>query len=48
MGTWENGKPHGRGEDRYPNGDVYIGEFSQGTRNGNGMMRYTVGTVYTG
>lgn len=33
---------------RYPNGDVYLGEFNYGKPNGNGKIIYSSGDIYVG
>jgi hypothetical protein len=38
-GTWQEGKMHGYGIMRYPNGDVYEGQFVKGQRQGHGILR---------
>ena len=32
----------------YPNGDVYVGELSDGIRSGHGVYSYAKGPVYVG
>ena len=39
------GQPEGRGTMRYPNGDVYEGEFKQDKREGRGTYRKANGQV---
>jgi hypothetical protein len=39
-GLIKNSLMHGRGLYNWPNGDKYIGEYSDGLRTGNGVMNY--------
>ncbi len=41
-------QPHGIGQMKYLNGNVYIGEWVNGVLHGNGRMSYTSGIVYQG
>lgn len=47
-GGYVNGKPHGYGVMRWPNGDVYSGYWKEGIRNGIGIYEFKSGSVYTG
>lgn len=38
-GEFLDGRPHGRGRSKLPNGDVYVGEYLDGKRHGKGTMR---------
>ena len=44
----ERNIPHGQGEMKWANNDVYNGEWHFGKRNGSGTMTYSDGTKYTG
>lgn len=44
----ERNIPHGQGEMKWTNNDVYNGEWHFGKRNGSGTMKYNDGTKYTG
>ena len=44
----ERNIPHGQGEMKWANNDVYNGEWHFGKRNGSGTMKYSDGTKYTG
>lgn len=39
QGEFLDGKPHGKGRSKLPNGDVYVGEYLNGKRHGQGEMR---------
>ena len=44
----ENGKKHGKGIWRYPNGDVYEGDWYEEQKQGYGKYTYSDGDVYEG
>jgi ankyrin repeat protein len=44
-GSYKDGKIHGKGIIRYPNGDLYEGHFKDGKKYGKGAMRYADGRV---
>ena len=44
----EDGKVYRRGRKRYPNGDVYEGEFVENVKHGRGTMHYPDGSRYEG
>ena len=44
----EMGQPHGRGEMRYDDGDVYAGEWRDGKQHGSGELRTASGNHYLG
>ncbi len=44
----ERNIPHGQGEMKWTNDDVYNGQWHFGKRNGSGTMKYNDGTKYTG
>lgn len=44
-GSFKDGKMHGKGIIRYPNGDLYEGHFKDGKKYGKGVMRYADGRV---
>ncbi len=48
VGDIHSGQFEGRGEYRWPNGDVYVGQYSGGLRNGDGDMSYADGDSYRG
>jgi hypothetical protein len=37
-GQWVNDKKHGKGEYRYPNGDVYYGDWYENLKHGKGKV----------
>ena len=39
---------HGHGNDHFPNGDVYIGDFIHGLPEGKGEYRWANHAIYTG
>ena len=43
-----DGIPHGNGKMRYPNGDVYNGQWHQGKRHGKGEYQAADGAIRTG
>ena len=47
-GEKRDGKKHGRGTMRYPDGGVYEGEWKDNQRHGSGTYRYASGAVYEG
>jgi len=38
-GEFLEGRPHGKGRSKLPNGDIYVGEYLNGKRHGQGEMR---------
>lgn len=38
-GEFLDGRPHGKGRSKLPNGDIYVGEYLNGKRHGQGEMR---------
>lgn len=42
------GRPHGKGSKQHSNGDVYDGNWFNGTRSGDGLMLYSNDDVYRG
>lgn len=48
-GQFRNNVLHGQGERRWPNGDRYIGSFSEGEREGDGrFVEAASGDVFSG
>ena len=47
-GNFHCGVPYGYLKFKYPDGKIYLGEYSDGKRNGNGMLSYPDGTRYEG
>lgn len=48
-GLWENGKYHGQGTYTFQNGDVYQGEYFEGSKHGHGKLTMQEkGVVYEG
>jgi hypothetical protein len=43
-----NDAQEGEGEEIYPDGSKYIGEFKNGMKNGKGKLKYADGTYYEG
>lgn len=41
-------KRHGAGRQVCPNGDAYVGQFSENQRHGHGCIRYAYGAMYNG
>jgi hypothetical protein len=39
QGEFLDGRPHGKGRSKLPNGDIYVGEYLNGKRHGQGEMR---------
>jgi hypothetical protein len=39
-GEWDEDYRHGRGYERYPNGNIYIGEFQIGKAHGKGKYEW--------
>ncbi|KAG7395100.1 Vacuolar protein sorting-associated protein 8 [Phytophthora boehmeriae] len=51
VGSWrlsDDGSVHRRGRLKYPNGDVYDGEWIDGKRHGRGLLTFGAGGSYTG
>jgi hypothetical protein len=44
----KHGTPHGIGERKYTNGNVYVGKFVNGKRCGTGTMKFATRDVYEG
>jgi hypothetical protein len=42
-GEFLEGRPHGKGRSKLPNGDIYVGEYLDGKRHGQGEMRSATG-----
>ena len=47
-GEWDMDKWHGKGQYKFPNGDVYEGDWKQGVMHGRGKYTYINGDVYKG
>lgn len=47
-GKLVNGKPEGKAQATFENGDVYVGEWRNGLREGYGEIRYANGDEYKG
>jgi len=47
-GQWRDGELHGRGDQFFPNGNRYEGEFVDGEFSGLGALTWTDGRVYEG
>lgn len=47
-GQWKKNLPHGFGTEKYPNKDVYKGEFMYGDKFGSGIYTFFYGNVYEG
>lgn len=45
-GCWERGEKHGYGQEIYPNGDYYEGNFKGGYRSGNGKMIFSANNEF--
>ena len=43
-----DGEIEGQGEAKYPNGSIYIGQFSKGKPNGKGKIKFRDGGSYEG
>ena len=48
VGKIENGKPHGRGNIAFADGDQYEGEFKNGKKHGQGTYTFHDGGKYVG
>lgn len=48
IGTWEHDKQDGKGEEYWPDNDVFIGHFVIGKKHGFGKFKYFNGTWYEG
>ena len=47
-GEWDKDLRHGRGYERHPNGNIYVGTFAMGKAHGHGMYKWTNGEQYDG
>ncbi|CAN5358735.1 hypothetical protein BH11PSE11_BH11PSE11_20180 [soil metagenome] len=47
-GEFKDGKKHGRGEYKFPNGDIFDGDFSSDVPNGKGRYQFASGDTYEG
>jgi len=47
-GEWKNFTKHGKGVDRFPNGDMYDGDFKDGLPDGKGVYIWDNKAIYTG
>ena len=47
-GEMQSGKPHGKGQTSYGNGDNYEGEYVKGRRQGDGTCLFANGERYEG
>ena len=47
-GQFQNGKKHGNGIYKYPDGVIYDGEWKEGIREGDGVLTYIDGTKLIG
>ena len=47
-GEMAGGKPHGKGNTLYSNGETYEGEYVKGKRQGYGVRTFTDGKRYEG
>ena len=48
QGEMVAGKPHGKGNVKFANGDTYEGEYVKGKRQGFGIYQFTDGEKYEG
>ncbi len=48
VGDFVNGKMHGYGEYRWPEGGKYIGQYQNNIKEGKGLFYWTNGRVYDG
>ena len=48
VGKIENGKPHGRGNITFADGDHYVGKFKDGQKHGQGTLTTPDGDRYVG
>ena len=48
VGEIENGKPHGRGNITFADGDQYVGKFKDGQKHGQGTLTTPDGDRYVG
>ena len=48
VGSFKDGKEHGKGTDAYANGDKYVGEFKDGINHGQGTYTFADGDKYVG
>jgi hypothetical protein len=47
-GFWKVNYRHGKGYERYPNGNKYIGDFNMGKANGFGKYIWKTGETFEG
>lgn len=45
-GEWKEGVPFGKGEEIFPDGNSYVGNFEKGLKHGMGTFKWNDGRVY--